>query len=296
MASTPPFPPATSGAVRPEPRRTRRGLLGVAFVLCFLAGLAVAGYAARHYGWFGADRRAASAAAPSAAPSARAVTPAPAAPDLSVLLAREAVLAGQLAAIEARAARAAADAGTAGDRAGRAEAVLTVAAARRAVDGGEPLGWVEDQLRARLSPVQPRAVALLIRAAHQPVTLDTLALELEALSPALLVQDASGDRLPDQLRRALGQMVVLRRAGPAPPDPAARLARARRLVAGGQVEAAAALVAGLPGAERAASWAACARRWVAAHRALNLLDRAALTLPPPAPAPPPAVDPLAPAV
>ena len=68
-----------------------------------------------------------------------------------------------------------------------------------------------------------------------------------------------------------------------------RLDRARRLIDAGNVEAALAEVARMPGAASATSWIDAAKRYNATRRALNTLEQAAIdTAPPPAvlPAPP----------
>ena len=58
--------------------------------------------------------------------------------------------------------------------AARAEGLLIAYAARRTLDRGAPLGYLEDQLRLRFADAQPNAVETLIAAAHAPVTLDML--------------------------------------------------------------------------------------------------------------------------
>lgn len=111
-------------------------------------------------------------------------------------------------------------------------------------------------------------------AARQPVTLDDLRQGLAGLEPVL----ASGaDRgWVEGVRQGLRTLVVLRRAGSPSPLPSDRLARIRQLLDGGQVEAARAAVAQLPGAGQAGGWLTAARRYVLARQALDLLENAAL--------------------
>jgi len=264
--------------------RIRRALIGVLLVLCFLGGLAAASQAARRWGWFGGwfgtpvTVTAAAPVDPQTAASQPAAPRAAASPGLPALAAREAALEGQVAALEARAAAVTADAGAAGGQAARGEALLTMAAVRRAAERGEPLGYLEQQLRLRFGAVEPRAVELTIRAARRPVTAEALRAELEALAPRLLGSDPA-EGLVERLRGELGRLVVVRRAGEAPARPQRRLDAARRLLAGGQVAAAQAEVAALPGAALAAGWQDAARRLVLLDRALDALDRAALTAP-----------------
>jgi len=272
------------------PGRTRRGVLGILFLLCFLAGLAVAGVAVRRFGWFGAARSAdaaatATPASPMASDAAGNTLSVPALPatGLPMLAAREAALAAQVAALEARAAAVTADAAGAGGQAARAEALMVTAAARRRVDRGEPLDYLEEQVRVRF-PAEPGAADLLIRAARVPVTLDSLMQGLERLGPGLAGGPPDEPAL-DRIRRELGGLVVLRRAGTPVPTPAERLARARRMLRSDQVEAAVAQLSTLPGAVRATAWYDHARRYILARRALDVLERSALTRPLPPPAP-----------
>jgi len=259
-------------------RRSNRWLAALV-ALAFVAGLTLTGYAARRWGWFTRARPAATAPAVPAMQPVAAPTPVAVPADPVTLATREAALAGQIAALEARAAQLATDATAAGEQAGRAEAMLVTAAARRQVDAGQPLGYLEDQLRTRFGQSQPRSVAVLVAAARQPVTLDGLAAELAALRPRLAV--APQDDFLDALRRELATLVVLRRAGTASPLAADRIADAERELDRGRVEAARTVVAALPGAPIAAGWLGAARRWVLAHQALDALDAAALTITPP---------------
>jgi hypothetical protein len=265
--------------------RPRYGILGLLFVLTFLAGLALAAYGGRRLGWFAGERTVAGASV--VQPSGRAPAPIPVvAPpppaDLATLTAREAGLSAQLSALEARAARLTADAAAAGAQAGRAESLLIAAAARRALDRGRPLGRIEDQLRLRFGTVQPRAVDIVAETARQPVTLEDLRLAFDAIAPDLQTGARSGAL--SAIGRELGQLVVLRHAGSPSPLPAERLARARRLLDGGEVEAALAEARALPGAGRAGAWFDAAVRYVQARRALDLLEDAAIATPVAAPA------------
>ena len=277
------FPPADTRS------RPRFGLLGLALVLTFLAGLAVAAYGGRHLAWF--QPRSVPVAVAQPATPVRAAQPA-AAPvppvDLTTLSAREAALSAQLASLEARLPVISADVAAAGAQAGRAEALLVAAAARRAFDRGVPLGRLEDQLRVRCGGTNAGVVAQVIQAARQPVTLEDLRLGFDAIAPEL--QTGAGAGFFPALRRELSNLVVLRRSGSPSPLPAERAARVRRLLDSGQVEAALAEAQTLPGAERAENWMVAARRYVRARRALDRLEDAAITVPVslPAPVSPPA--------
>ncbi|HEU0066106.1 MAG TPA: hypothetical protein VFQ57_02570 [Sphingomonas sp.] len=273
---------------RPNGLRPRTALLLVLVALA--AGVALAAYGVQRFGWF----------APASMPRVVAAKPLPvavvAAPalqnDPAALANRQALLAGQVGVLEARAAAVAADVQVAGAQAGRAEALLVAFAARRALDRGQGLGYLEAQLRARFAD-QPQAVGYIIDAARQPLTLGDLREGLATIGPA--IANGVGVGWAEGFRREIGNLVVLRREGTPSPLPEDRLERARRLLEGGQVEAARAEVARLPGAAQATNWMAAAKRFVMARRALDLLETAALEgratapmAPPPPAARPPA--------
>lgn len=276
-----------------RPERVRRPGLGLVVLLVILmlaAGVALMIYAVRSSGgWI--LRPAPAETAPAPAINFTPAQPQPAAPPLpqapvdpALLAMREAVLAGQLATLEARTAAVALDAGSAAGQAARAEAALVAFAARRAVDRGIGLGYLEMQLRERFGAARPRAVSVLTANARQPVTLETLRQGFDARAGAL-TSGGDGDTLAS-LWRELSTLVVIHDAGRPSPLPADRIARARRLLDAGQVEAAMAEVRRLPGAAHAVGWLATAQRWLDAHRALDVIEAAAIlgqASPPPAP-------------
>ncbi len=255
----------------PAPRR-RLWVLLLVLLLAFLAGIALTASMVSR-GWFAPPPpRAplAPARVMTAAPAARSASPAP---DAGTLATREAILSAQLASLESRTAIVSADADEAGGRANRAEAMLVVFAARRAIDGGRGLGALEAPLVARFATAQPGAVDTVRRGARERMTLEDLRGGLDALGNGLV---SGSDGWLGSLHHSLGALIVLHRAGEPSAVPAERLARARRLLDTGQVEAAIAEVAQLPGAARAANWTAAARRYVEAHHALDTLEHAAM--------------------
>jgi len=182
--------------------------------------------------------------------------------------------------LEARIARADLRAAAAAGNAGRAEGMLIAFAARRAVDRGTGLGYIEGQLRERFAASQPRAVAQVIAAAQRPVTVAMLRQQLDAIAPQL----AAGGKDEDwwtATQRTLGSLIVVRRESGGSPAPDQRIARARLMIDGGQVDGALAEISRLPGAEAASGWATEARRWIEAHQALDILEAAAIMAPPP---------------
>jgi hypothetical protein len=160
----------------------------------------------------------------------------------------------------------------------RAEGLLVAFAARRAIDRGTPLGYLEPVLRERFGKVEPRAVATIISAARQPVTIDHLRDQLEMLEPALS-SPSSEEGWWDGFRRELAGLIVIRKASVPSNAPVDRLARAQDDLAAGHVDAALIEVARLPGRKLAESWIAEARRYVQARAALDRVEAAALLQP-----------------
>lgn len=253
--------------------------------LAFLGGVGVTLSA---FGLAGGLSRPDTPPAPMPSPSASSQAAIPALPpgtDLSTLAARETALAGKLDQIELRLKDSDASSRNAASYATRAERMMVAFATRRAIERGQPLGALDGQLRARFGEHNGDAVAAILRAAAQPVTLEDLRLALDTLGPRLA--NDPNDSLWNRVRRMLGNLVVLRQADTPSPLPAERLRRARRALDRGDVEAALAEVAHLPGVSLAESWTGAARRYVAARTGLTEIERAAMDLPPPAPAPAP---------
>ena len=174
----------------------------------------------------------------------------------------------------------------------RAEGLLVAFAARRALDRGVALGFLEALLRQRFGDTQPQAVGMIITSARQPVTLQELQDGLQQIAPQLI---GAG---PEQswwsaFRTELGTLVTVRREGTPSPEPRERLARAARWLQAGEVAPALAEVLRLPGRGYARDWVMKARRYVGARRALDTIETAALLEP--RAAPPPAATPAAPA-
>jgi hypothetical protein len=174
--------------------------------------------------------------------------------------------------------------------ANRAEGLLIALAARRALDRGVGLGYLEGLLQMRFGASQRQAVATIITASRQPVTLEKLRTGLQDVGPEL----TGGG--PDQnwwtaLKTELSGLVTVRRAGTTSTIPSDRLRRATRSLEAGDVDVALLEVLRLPGREKAGAWINDARRYVAARRALDAIETAALLephAPQSAPAPQPA--------
>jgi len=160
----------------------------------------------------------------------------------------------------------------------RAEGLLVAFAARRALDRGVALGFLEALLRQRFGETQPQAVGTIITAARDPVTLQELQDGLQEVSPQL-VGAGPDQSWWDALRAELGGLIAVRREGTPSTEPSERLRRATRRLEAGQVDVALAEVLRLPGRDNAGVWITKARRYVAARRALDTVETAALLEP-----------------
>jgi uroporphyrinogen-III synthase len=172
--------------------------------------------------------------------------------------------------------------GTAADAAAgnatRAESLLIVAATRRLIEKGAPLGAIGEQLKLRFGDAQPNAVKTVIEAAKTPLALDELSARLDALTPSLTDTPEKGDTWA-RIRSEVSNLFVVRRESGRAADPETRVERARLMLAAGKVEAAIAEVQRLPGAADAGPWIAAARRYDTVQRALDQIETAAILMP-----------------
>lgn len=264
---------------------SNRLLIGL-FLLTFVAGAIAAGWLLSRSGWWGTDSET------PAALSAVEQTPPPATPALARLAdsvdpttggTRSAVpvagtpVAGSLGPVseqvdtlEARLAtiRAAVDQAETNGR--RAEAMLLAVAARRTLDRGVPLGFLQTQLRARF-PGQPRAVDTIVTSAADPVTVESLRAGLPDLD-----QVRTGGRLLALVRGDGPPLVAIRRAGQPSRDPTRRLAEAGEALGRGDVASAVAQVAAMRATPDRSTWLRTARRYLDARQALDVIETAAI--------------------
>jgi hypothetical protein len=159
--------------------------------------------------------------------------------------------------------------------AGRADALLVAFAARRAVDRGVALGFLEPLLVDRFAETHPGAIATIITGSHSPVQLNELINDYRMLGPQLR-SSAPEDGWWTQFRRELGSLIEVRRADRPSTQPDARYQRALAQLQDGEVDAALAETMRLPGAPHAEAWVRKARQYVSVHRALDEVESAAL--------------------
>lgn len=196
--------------------------------------------------------------------------------------------------LEQRITRVSLAAAAASGHANRAEAMLVAFAARRALDAGQPLGYVEGQLRLLFGDAQPKAVATIVNAASEPVTLNTLRQGLEVVRNAAERGDPKEGWWSAAMRELRG-LAVIRQAGEPSPELRARISRARLNVEAGQVESAIEEISALTEQPETVQWLEQARRYKEARRALDVIEAAAILEPRAAPIVAPAATPAVPA-
>jgi len=181
----------------------------------------------------------------------------------------------QLATLEARLARVENATQRVEGSAGRADALLVAFAARRAIDRGVALGYLETLLVDRFGSGHPRAVATIVTGSHSPVSLAELVGDYEKLGTELR-KGGLDEGIWSAVKRELSSLIEIRQASRPSIKPEARYNRALDLVRRGEVDAALAETMRMPGAARANAWVAKARRYVAVQRALDEVESSAL--------------------
>ena len=159
--------------------------------------------------------------------------------------------------------------------AGRADALVVAFAARRAIDRGVALGYLENLLVSRFGPQHQAAVATIITGSRQPVRLEDLIAEFDGLGPDLR-RGGPNDSWWNNMKRQLGSLVELHRADRPAVNAEARYNRAAQRLSAGDVDQALAETMRMPGAANASDWVGKARRYIAVHRALDEIESAAL--------------------
>ena len=180
----------------------------------------------------------------------------------------------RLAAAEERLSRLSEQSQAAAGNAARAEGILIAFAVRRAIEKGEELGYLADQLRLRFGDGWPNAVNTIISMSRDPVTLDRLIFRLEGLEGEL--RNDSEEPSLDRLRREISELFIVRRETSPSPQPMRRMERARLFLESGRYESAIEEVQNMPGAPAAERWIADTRRYAATMRAIDLIETGAL--------------------
>ena len=159
--------------------------------------------------------------------------------------------------------------------AGRADALVVAFAARRAIDRGVALGYLEPLLLDRFGAQHRAAVATIVTQSRDPVRLNDLIGEYQTLGPTLR-RGGPQDSWWTDFKREFGSLIEVHRVERPATNPEARYNRAFQQLSGGDVDQALAETMRLPGAANATDWIGKARRYIAAHRALDEIESAAL--------------------
>jgi hypothetical protein len=200
------------------------------------------------------------------------VTPTPATPQATPAPAAEAA---KIASLEQRLSRVENATQHAEGSAGRADGLVIAFAARRAIDRGVALGYLENLLTERFGAQHQAAVATIITSSRQPVRLNDLIDQYQTLGPQLR-SGGPQDSWWDNFKREAGSLIEIHRADRPAVNVEARYNRALQQLSAGNVDQALAETMRLPGASRASDWEDKARRYVAAHRALDEVESGAL--------------------
>lgn len=181
----------------------------------------------------------------------------------------------RIAALEARVERVENSTQRAEGFAGRADALVVAFAARRAIDRGVALGYLEPLLVDRFGAQHQAAVATIVTASRTPVRLNDLINGYEAIGPDLR-RGGPQESWWNGIRREFGSLVEVHRSDRPAMNADARYTRATQRLVTGDVDQALTETMRLPGAAQATDWTDKARRYVAAHRALDEIESAAL--------------------
>jgi hypothetical protein len=265
-------------ATAPQPakrgRLKRALLLGV---VTFVAGVVAVVWTINH--WDGArglilgtpTQPAPQVQAPATLPQAQ---PSAATSDPSLSLPR----AGEsVSALEERMVAIGDDATAASGNAARAEGLMLAFAARRAIERGQSLGYLEPAIRRHFGAAQPAAVAAILTAATKPVTLEGLRSDLDRLEPQLL-GGAPDEGLFSRVSRTFSELIVFRSAGTPSTRATDRLERAKRYLSAGNVDLAKAEIAAMPGAFVATDWLARAAQFHQTQKALDTIEASSVSV------------------
>lgn len=160
----------------------------------------------------------------------------------------------------------------------RTESMLIAFSARRAIDSGSALGYVENELRLKFGNSNPDDVRAIIDASSNPVRLATLENQLD-IESEILLSPSSDASTWDVVKKEFGELFVIRKAGSQPPQPERRLARIKTSLANRDVKTAILEMEQMPGADNARDWIALAKRYLRVQQALDAVEKTAISIP-----------------
>lgn len=182
----------------------------------------------------------------------------------------------RMALLESRLARAEGIAATAYDDAARAERLLILVATRRALDRGQPLGFLEAALQRNFGADNAADVGIILAGARQPVTLNQLLADLDTQASRLSGPELDGP-VHREIWRKLSTLVVVRKSDEPSQSPTSKVQRARAALQLDHVNSAIAELSTLPAAYEAKPWLDKARRYARVRAALDKLEMLTLS-------------------
>lgn len=184
-------------------------------------------------------------------------------------------IAEQIAQLQSRVQRVESESQEVQGSAGRADALLIAFAARRAIERGVSLGYLEPLLVDRFGTAHPQAVAAIVTGSRTPVRLTELIAGYHDIE-SQLVGPPPNEGMWAGIKRGFSSLVTVHRSDRPSNLSQARYDRALSHLMAGEVDAALVETMRLPGAPRARDWVESAHRYVAVHRALDEIESAAL--------------------
>lgn len=160
--------------------------------------------------------------------------------------------------------------------------VATALRARRALDSGASLSFIQAQLTQRFGDRYPQAVDALQQLANEPVTLDELRDDIARRGDAVIGRGGEAS-LWSRIQLELGELFMLRERGEPSTSPAHILQRAEEDISKGDLKSAIEKIAALPKNDASDAWLKSARRYQNAKDALDRIERGALSQPVAAP-------------
>lgn len=165
--------------------------------------------------------------------------------------------------------------------AARAERMMIAFAARRAIERGTPLGYLEGALMRQFGEADAGAVTTVIKAGRAPVTLEQLEEGLDTAHTDLIASSANSGWF-GTIWQDIGNIAVIKHEGEDRLSADQRFDRAKRALERDRVEIAIREVQLMPGRQSANGWLDKANRYVQARKALDRLEAITLAVSRPA--------------
>jgi hypothetical protein len=154
----------------------------------------------------------------------------------------------------------------------RMENLFLATAVGNAVRDGLPLGYLEDHLNLRFGTTKPQEVATLLKAARNPVTIDSLLLALTGVNQSLSQNSGSSW---SNVKRELQTLFVIRKGSKPTTNASGDMVRIRELVKERELQRAMTMMDRLPDNDASRTWKAKAHEYVKIQEAISAIEQAA---------------------